>query len=98
MPRQRVRVRVVTAENAGALQPALDQALTEEQVDRSWHVSDVTLAAVAADAVRAGDLALGPYVALICLRKQEWFFTDLLKGLVDFVRGKADAPGDAAGS
>lgn len=98
MPRQRVRVRVVCADNAGALQLALDQALDEEQVDRSWHVSDVTLASVACEAVLAGAVVREPCVALISLQKQEWFFTDLLKGLVDFVRGKLSPRGDPAGS
>lgn len=98
MPRHRVRIRVVAAESAEALQPALDQALAEEQVDRSWHVSEVTLAAVTSDGSRAGGVSPEPYVALISLRKQEWFFTDLLKGLMSIVRRKPSAPHDAADS
>ncbi len=98
MPRHRVRVRVVSAESAAALQPALDQALAEEQLDRRWHVSDVTLAPVISGAVPAGDVPAGSFVALISLRKQEWFVTDLLKGVLDFVRGKPSAPDGAAGT
>ena len=98
MPRHRVRVRVVSAESAAALQPALDQALAEEQLDRRWHVSDVTFAPVTASAVTAGDVLTGSFVALISLRKQEWFVADLLKGFLDFVRGKLSAPDGAAGT
>lgn len=98
MPRLRVRVRVVSAESAEALQSALDQALIEEQVDRSWHVSEVTLAAVTSDVGHAADVAPEGFMALICLRKQEWFFVDLLKGLVGVVRKKLSSPRDAVGS
>ena len=98
MPRHRLRVRVVAVENAAALQPALEQALAEEQVDRSWHVSEVTLAAGPFAPARAGAVTPEPYVALISLRKQEWFFMDLLTGLVDAVRRKPSPPDDAAGS
>lgn len=92
MPRRRVRVQVVAAENPGMLQAALDQALTEEQADRSWHVAEVTLAAISPPAGCTGNLAPEPFVALISLHKQEWFFTDFLKGVVDFVRGKSSSP------